>query len=313
MDPATPGVAAQPAAPAPAPAVTVPNPHPAAVQPAPAGVPNPLTGQPTGPITINVGQPAPATPGVPATVPLPPASATQQTVTIPLEQLNAFTSIQARLADMEARERQREDAHRTELQNAMLARGQAEDAVRSVREQSDQQVRTIQDQLNQTRNQAQNYAIDVEVARALAGHRFVNDRARRQFEMEVRSELVAEANGNSFAVRTPTFQTAEQVVAGRLGSPDYAYLLAPNGVSGTAAGQPTQSPHSPPANAAGNLAPEQQYAAFVVANPNMTMGEKLELAGKLKIYGAHAPAPTAPQTGEGGRPILPGFGLRRMS
>lgn len=174
-----------------------------------------------------------------------PIAMGKQLVTIPLEQLQVFTSNQARLAEMEAAQRAQQEAAQREQAALALRNGQLEEGMRILREQSDQQLATVRGDLTQAQQRAQNYAIDVEVARALAGHQFVNDRARRQFETEVRSELIADAQGTSFVVRTPTFQSAEQVISGRLGSPEYAYLLAPRGVGGTATAQTAQTPPAP--------------------------------------------------------------------
>jgi hypothetical protein len=193
------------------------------------------------------------------------ASAAPQTVTIPLEQLQAFTSIQTRLADMEARQRAADEANQRELQNAMLAKGQAEDAVRLIREQSEQSLNAERQRVVDTQRQAQNYAIDVEVARSLAGHNFVNAKARRQFEAEVRAELAAAPEGNTFAVRTATFQTAEQLVAAKLATNEYNFMLAPTGVGGTSVGQTAQAGPTPPANPTAPKAPENFSEWFIGA------------------------------------------------
>jgi hypothetical protein len=264
------------AAPAQAPAATVQNPHPAAVQPAPAGVPNPITGQPAAP-TINYHIAAPAPAAVPTTqqiaAPAPaPAPTAQQFVQIPMEQLQAFTSIQARLAEMESAQRSQQEAAQREQAGLLLKNGQLEDGLRMLREQSDAQIKTVQDQLGQTQRQAQNYAIDVEVARALAGHNFVNAKARRQFEAEVRAELTAAPEGHTFAVRTPTFQTAEQLVAAKIATNEYNFMLAPTGVGGTATGQTTQAAHTPPANIPIPAAPDNFNDWFIGAAASGKLG-----------------------------------------
>lgn len=222
---------------------------------APANAPaSPQTPQTQGAPTINyhIAAPNAAAPAqaAAATPPAAVAPAAPQTVTIPLEQLQAFTGIQARLAEMEARQRSADETHQRELQNAMLARGQAEDAVRMIREQSEQQLQAERDRAAETQRQAQTYAIDVEVARAMSPHQFSSSITRQAFEGEVRRQLIADANGKTFVVRTPTFQTAEQVVAGMVANPEYAPFLAPRGVSGTATGQSAQTPPAPSANPA---------------------------------------------------------------
>ena len=63
-----------------------------------------------------------------ATVAAPPAVA--QTVTIPLKQLQTFTSIQARLAQVEAEQRTRDDAARVEQVKLLAQKGEIENALR---------------------------------------------------------------------------------------------------------------------------------------------------------------------------------------
>lgn len=220
------GAPAAPAAPAPVAAPAAPT----AGQPGPAPV-----------VNYHIAAPAPAPAGTIAPAPVAPAAATQQTVTLPLEQLQALMSMQARLADMESAQRAQQEAAQREQAALLMQKGQLEEGLRLLREQSEQQIKTVQDSLTQTRSQASNYAIDVEVARAMAGHVFANDKARRAFESEVRSELVAEAHGNTFAVRTPTFQSATDLVNGKLANPEYAFLLAPKGVVPAAPAAPASS------------------------------------------------------------------------
>jgi hypothetical protein len=219
---------------------------PPLTQPAAPAVPATPTPAPT--IHYNIAAPAPGITPAPAA---PATPAGPQTVAISLEQLQAFTTIQSRLAELEAAHRGQHEAAQRQIQDALLAKGQAEEAVRMIRQQTEESLAAERTRVAETQRQAQNYAIDVEVSRAIAGHQFVNDRARRQFETEVRSELTAVVEGNSFAVRTPTFQSPAQLVAAKLGTPeqpnaDYAYLLAPRGVGGTQTGQQPQTPPAPP-------------------------------------------------------------------
>lgn len=86
----------------------------------------------------------PAAPAVAATPPAtPPAAAPQpQTVTIPLEQLQTFTSVQARLAQLEAEQRQRDESARAEQVKLMAAKGEIENALRLQREEAQKQLDT---------------------------------------------------------------------------------------------------------------------------------------------------------------------------
>jgi len=210
------------------------------VAPVPVATPVPVAAPASAPVV------APAAPVAATHAPVPVT--TQQTVTIPLEQIQAFTSMQARLAQIEADQRARDEAAQRDLQNALLAKGQAEEAVRLSREQHDLALKQEREQKAELQRQAQGFALDVSVARAMAGHSFVNDKARRSFEQEVRAELIAEPHGSTFNVRTSTFQTADDLVKSKLESPDYQFLLAPKGIVGTATpGQPNQAAPAAPA------------------------------------------------------------------
>ena len=69
-----------------------------------------------------------------------PATPTPQTVTIPLEQLQAFTNVQARLAEHEERmRRETQESQRREAE-VLAERGNLQDALRQLREQSEQQL-----------------------------------------------------------------------------------------------------------------------------------------------------------------------------
>ena len=62
------------------------------------------------------------------------------TVTIPVEQLQAFTQIQTRLAQMETDQKTRDEAARAELVKTMAAKGQVEEALRTQREQAQRDI-----------------------------------------------------------------------------------------------------------------------------------------------------------------------------
>ena len=113
----------------------------------------------------------PATP-VQATAPMaaPTVSSatatTQQTVTIPLEQIQAFTSMQARLAQLEIEQRSRDQAAQQEQARVMAEKGQVENALRMLRDQSEQQVQAERARLVQVEDRAKRYALDGELSRA---------------------------------------------------------------------------------------------------------------------------------------------------
>ena len=113
----------------------------------------------------NQGGPAPAS--------APPAATTQQTVSIPLEQLQAFTSVQARLAEMEAAQRAQQEATRQEQARILAQKGEVENALRMLREQSEQTLSAERQKFAQVEERAKRYALDGEVSRTLAAHNLV--------------------------------------------------------------------------------------------------------------------------------------------
>ena len=80
---------------------------------------------------------------------------TQQTVTIPLEQVQAFTSMQARLAQLESEQRSREQATQQEQARILAQKGEVENALRMLREQSEQQVQAERSEAHAGRGSGQ--------------------------------------------------------------------------------------------------------------------------------------------------------------
>src|SRR5262245_33577947 len=82
--------------------------------------------------------PVPATHAAPRPTPsAPPPPPQAHTVSISLDQLKSFTALQTRVATMEADHRQREAAAVEERLKLQTAKGEAENAVKTLREQKD--------------------------------------------------------------------------------------------------------------------------------------------------------------------------------
>ena len=189
------------------------------------------------------GTPPAAAPAPAAAAPAPaPAPAAAQTVTIPLEQLQAFTSIQARLAEHEERtRREQSEAQRREAE-VLAERGNLQDALRQLREQSEQQLAAERQKQQEVQQRAQQYALDSELSRALAGENLVPGGVE-QLGRLFRGDFVVEPQGNAFQVRTPTYQSVPDFIKAQLARPEYAHFLrAQNPGGGTASGQPVQTP-----------------------------------------------------------------------
>jgi TolA-binding protein len=188
-----------------------------------------------------------STSATPASIAQPPGptvssatATTQQTVTIPLEQAQAFTTMQARLAQLESEQRSREQAIQQEQARIRVQKGEVEDAMRILREQSEQQVQAERARLAQVEERAKRYALDGELSRALAAC-------------------------------TPTFQSVGDFVHQQLGRPEYAHFVRPqNPGGGTGGFQPsTQSLPSTPANPAQAPQPKNMGEAVILHMQNM--------------------------------------------
>jgi hypothetical protein len=176
------------------------------------------------------------------------------TVTIPVEQLQAFTQIQARLAQMEADQRARDEAARTELVKTMAAKGQVEEALRTQREQAQRDLEAERTARAASEKRAERYALDGQLTAALASQPLVAGGAEQLTQLW-RSQFIVEPQGDTFNVRSQDFQPVGSWIAAQLGRPEYAHFLrAQNPGGGTAGNGTVQSPQSAPAN----LTPEAQ-------------------------------------------------------
>jgi hypothetical protein len=199
---------------------------------------NPTTPVPQ--VAAAVSATSPATP--------PAATAAQpQTVTIPLEQLQTFTSVQARLAQMEADQRSRDDAARAEQVKLLAQKGEIENALRIQREEAQKQLDSERASRSAVEERAKRYALDGEVSRVLASQPLVPGGAEQLTQLW-RSQFVVEPQGDSFTVRTPTFQSVGDFVAAQLARPEYAHFVRasnPGGGTAGATGAHQTAPTSP--------------------------------------------------------------------
>jgi len=215
-----------------------------------------------------------ATPASTAQPPAPTLSSatatTQQTVTIPLEQVQAFTTMQARLAQLEGEQRSREQATQQDQARILAQKGEVENALRLLREQSEQQVQAERARLTQVEERAKRYALDGELSRALSACNLVAGGAEQLTQLW-RNQFLVDAQGDSFAVRTPTFQSVGDFVHQQLARPEYAHFVrAQNPGGGTGGVQPSaQTLPSTPANLAQTSQPKNMGEAVILHMQNM--------------------------------------------
>ena len=226
-----------------APAATSPPPAAPAIAPAPGaaagtGVAQPAATQPS-------GQPS--------------------MVSIPLEQLQTFTAIQTRLAQLEADNRQKEQQAQADQAAILAKKGEVEQALNLLQRQSEQQLANERAARAATEDRAKRYATEGELSRALAAQPLVPG-AAAQLTKLWRSEFTAEPQGDSFQVRTPTFKSVADFVSEQLATPDYAHFIrAQNPAGGTGGVNPAgQAPPTPAAQTAPAELPKTLSEAVIL-------------------------------------------------
>ncbi len=191
----------------------------------------------------------PAAPAAPAQTPPAAAPAAPQMVTIPMDQLQTLMALPARITQLETEKAAQIRAEQEKATQALIAKGQAEEAVKVTRAQLEADVTRERTEKESERGRARAYARDRELALALAGHP-LNVGAAEQLQQLLASQLEAHAEGNGYVVRTATFQSAKDFVAGVLAKPEYAHFLRATGAGGTGAGGGSQSGPTPPGTTA---------------------------------------------------------------
>ncbi len=192
--------------------------------PAPAPAPAPGTPIPGTSTTFNVNLPA----GTPATPVPAPATSTISTTpaVIPLtnEQFQEFVNDRARLRQMELDQQARERAAQQAEIDHKMKLGQAEAALQLSRDQAQKEADALKSENAQTQSRAKRYALEGELARALASQPLVPGGAQ-QLTTLWRDQFNVQAEGDTFAVRTPAFQTVGDFVAQHLALPEYAHFV----------------------------------------------------------------------------------------
>jgi hypothetical protein len=201
----------------------------------------------------------------------PPPEA-PQTVTIPLDQLQAFTATQARLAQMEAEQRQREETAQAEQARLLAAKGQVEEALKSIQAQSEVKLRAEAEARLRTEERAKRYALDNELSKALSMHPLLAGTSD-QLTAILRGQLQVVEEGEKYVVRTPGFVSAIDHVATTLGKPEFAHFLRPHSAGGTAASGSTQAAPTPAANLAAPPVPKNFGEAIILQMAEIGKGQ----------------------------------------
>lgn len=182
----------------------------------------------------------------PSSPPLPPGARV-----LTSEQWQEIESARQKLADFEKAESEKLRQAQEKETQALIAKGQAEDAVKKVREDLTKELDTERQNRQTIEQRARNYARDNALTLALANHQLVPG-AAAQLAALLKADLEAVPEGESFAVRTKDQKPAAQYVAERLALPEFKHFLQPSTQGGTAVpGQhngrpPAEPPQSPP-------------------------------------------------------------------
>jgi hypothetical protein len=216
------------------------------------------------------------------------------------EQWRDYTNSQTRLAELEAAEARRvADAAAAEVR-ALQAKGHIEQAFALQRTQAETALTAERERLKQVEDRARRYALDGELARALAGHPLVVGGAEQLTKL-IRHEFTVEGQGETFVVRSADFRAVPDYVAAVLARPEYAHFLrAQNPGGGTGGAQGTQAAPTGPAQPT----PEPAIAS---------MSDYAIWHHKNSVHGAANAAATGGSViGEDGRQLprpAAGFGL----
>jgi len=253
------------------------------------------------------GAQTPAPPAAQTAPVAPPAPAAEAPKAVPVspEEWAAIVKMREDFAKVQADQREREAKAREEQIKAMTQKGEIENAFRSLREDADKAIAAERQRLSEVETRAKRYALDGELARALASHPLVPGGAEQLTQLW-RSQFVVEPSGDSFKVQSASgFQPVGEFVKAQLASPTYAHFIrAQNpggGTAGTTGGH--QAAPTPAANA--TTAPTEPR--------NMTEAVLMMMAAQKK---SEIPAHTTGGTvwdAEAGKPVrqgAAGFGLR---
>jgi len=189
--------------------------------------------------------PTPASPVTAPPPPAPPAAPPPPGITISTSDYTEYLATKARLADIE-RDRAREVSAANDREVAALAqKGQIEGALTMLRQQAEKEIEAERTRSRNTDERAKRYALDGELARSLAGQPLVPGGAEQLTQLW-RSQFNVQPEGDSFAVRTPGFQSVGEFVSQQLARPEFAHFVRasnPGGGHGSGGGgQTTPTP-----------------------------------------------------------------------
>jgi hypothetical protein len=237
------------------------------------------TGTPSAPATpaaAAVASPTATSTATPTSTPAAvQAPAQPQTVTIPVEQLQMFTSVQARLAQMEADQRQRDETARTAQIKLIADKDGIERALNEQREDARKQIAEANAARTVTEERAKRHAVKSELVTHLSGYNLVPDGLEQLTEL-FSKHLAVDPRGESFAVTGPNYQPVKDFIAEKLGSNGYAHFVrASNPNGGTAGGGSSGAASTPtPSATATQEPPPKNFGEAIVRQMQQIQKDK---------------------------------------
>jgi hypothetical protein len=225
---------------------------------------------------------APAKPVAPV-APVQPA--TPAGITLTPEQAATYASLQSRLVELEENEHRRAaEAQAAEIK-ALQAKGQIEQALNLQRQQARLELEAERKKLREFEDRAKRYALDGELARALAERPLVPGGVEQLTQLW-RGQFSVDAQGDTFAVRAPDFQPVGAWIAAQLRRPEYAHFLhARDPGGGTMSSTTTQAGPTQPAQLVAANQPRNlgEAIALNMANIAKQQSENATLSGGSRV------------------------------
>jgi hypothetical protein len=263
--------------------------------------PNPAA-PPATPAAAQVAAQAPPVASPTQTSTTPPAAQVAaeaaKTISVSAEEWATILKTREELGKIQAQQREQEAKAREEQIKAMTTKGEIENAFKALRDDSEKQLQAERARLAEIENRAKRYALDGELARALASQPLVPG-AADQLTRLFRSEFVVEPAGDSFKVQSSIgFQAPAEFIAAQLARPEYAHFVRAQNPGGGTAGTTGAHQAAPtsPANPVQDTPPRSLDEAIlrmaiakkaVSAPGNLTPGWKIdgETAARQEIPG----------------------------
>lgn len=177
----------------------------------------------------------------------PPVPGKPQAVTVPYEQFERFLAAELSAKEAERRDKERAAEAERMKAEAQIKQGQAEKAVETIREQHTRELADERKAKDEISERSKKFVRDKELAVACAGLPFVSPFAAKQFLAMVGPRLEAYPEGETFTVRTATFQSPEQLIAEARNDPQYAHFFAASTTGGAKPANSNLTAPTPPA------------------------------------------------------------------